>query len=170
MASSASCNVSTQTGSKHLPAEMVELLDVAVFSFASLSGLRSTHKVRGNPVVEGVCAMFASLLDCANTKTQATFRETSSNRLGGWRPGQEPSKELLTWVSSRLKLAKAKEMLRARGNPQIPSLLYQRVERWDEQRELVETKCYPQCWRCKRRCRFCRLKRKQAAVPSLRSE
>ena len=36
--------VSTQTGSKGLPAEMVALLDVAVFSFASLSSLRSTHK------------------------------------------------------------------------------------------------------------------------------
>ena len=77
------------------------------------------------------CSMFGSLVDSANTKT-ATFPETSSNRLADWRPRQEPLKELLTWVSSHLKLFKTKEMQRVRWNPQIPSLLYKKEERTKE--------------------------------------
>ena len=94
---------SASSGSlKRLPGDLSELLDVAVFSFASLSGLRASHKVRGDPVVDGVCAMFASLLQCADNTTKANL-EKAKDRLGGWTPGEEPTKELQTWASSRLK-------------------------------------------------------------------
>ena len=119
--------------------EIFRPVNVAVFSFASLSDLRSSHKVRGDPVVEGVCAMFGSLLNCANKRTVSTFREVSASRLGGWCPGQEPSRELKTWVSSRLKLAKTK-VLRARGNPQVRGLLAEKEEPWEKEKECVETK------------------------------
>ena len=112
------------------------------------------------------CSMFGSLVDSANTKT-ATFPETSSNRLADWRPGQEPLKELLTWFPRILNYSKQRK---CKGCDGIHRYLVSFTKRKSEQRKPVETKCHPHCWRCKHRCRFCRLKRKEAAVPSLRSE
>ena len=47
-----------------LSTEIVELLDVASYSFACLSGLHSTDKVRGDPILKGVCALFGRLSLC----------------------------------------------------------------------------------------------------------
>ena len=154
---------------KHLPGDLSELLNVAIFSFGSLSGLRASHKVRGDPVVDGVCAMFASLLQCADNTTKANL-EKAKDRLGGWTPGEEPTKELQTWASSRLNLAKNRGTIKSRDDPDIPGLLLEKRESWNECLQRVESVYRPRCWRCHRVCRFCRLRRRKPTVASLRAE
>ena len=133
---------SVSSGSlKRLPGDLSELLDVAVFSFASMSGLRASHKVHKDPVVDVVCAMSASLLQCANKKTKANLEK---DRLGGWTPGEETTTELQTWASSRLKLAKNRDRIKSR----------------DEFLQRVESVYRPCCWRC-------RLRQRKPTVASL---
>jgi len=52
-----------ETTSKRLPNELMELVDLAVFTFACQSGLRSTDTVQGDPVIVGVCAFLATFFD-----------------------------------------------------------------------------------------------------------
>ena len=87
---------------KRLPEEITELLDVAIFTFSCQSGLRSVHKIRGDPVLEGVSAFFGHLIRTANVELQAKLEELSPSRLGGWQPGQEATSQRLTLVSSRI--------------------------------------------------------------------
>ena len=100
---SASASVSTQTDNqkccKRLPQSIIELLDVAIFSFACLSGLRITDKVRGDPVVKGVCALFARLLSCASPQAMEAFAAVAPTRLANWKPGEEAAEELLLLCS-----------------------------------------------------------------------
>lgn len=133
--------ITSNKSSKRLPKDLVDLLDVAIFTFGCQSGLRSTHKVRGDPVLEGVSAFFGQLICTANEQVQAKFEEISSSRLGGWQPGKEPSNELLKWVSSRIRTLKEKDCISRDTNPTVPSLLRRSGG--------------PVCWRCKQYCRFC---------------
>ena len=94
MASAASnaCTAEKPTESRnpriHLSADLMELLEIAIFSFAGISGLRSMDKVRGGPILKGVCAMFAQLLSCASPATmEALIQPTTQARLGNWTPG-----------------------------------------------------------------------------------
>ena len=157
--------------SKRLPSQMTELMDIAIFSFATLSGLRSSHKVRGDPVVDGVCSLFGRLLGCASDETKQVFQKVLQARLGGWEQGTEPTKELATFISSRLKQAKEKKDLRSNDEPCAPEPLVKEKLTFLEEKEQVLKKFYPSCWRCKSRCHSCKL-RQTGTVPlrSLKSE
>ena len=147
-----------------LPPALMELLEIAIFSFASISGLRSTDKVRGDPIIKGVCAMFAQLLSCASPGTMDSLLQPKVQaRLGNWTPEKEPSPELLTLVSSKLKAMKARGQLSEKNPVAIPEALVEKTERMDERDERMKTRLHPRCWRCKRRCRFCR--RREGFVP-----
>lgn len=148
--------MASNPSSKRLPAELTELIDTAVFSFAAISGLRSKHKVRGNPVIDGVVLMFGRLLECSKENTKQLFQQVSAARLGGWQPGQEATKELHTFVSSRLKQAKEKQEIRERDEPHAPDTVIKKDHHFDEEKDRVITKRYPKCWRCKKKCRYCR--------------
>ena len=54
--SSESSGTSLSSKSKLVLPLVSDLLDLAIYSFGCQSGLRSNHKVRGDPVVEGVSA------------------------------------------------------------------------------------------------------------------
>ena len=86
MASSSSTSTAaTQTvpaKSKQVPASFSDLLDLAIYSFGCQAGLRSHHKVRGDPVLEGVAAMLGRMLLTSNSETQAAFEEMTPTRLG----------------------------------------------------------------------------------------
>ena len=156
MASCSATSSATTAGSKkRLPEELTELLDVAIYTFACQAGLRTGHKVRGNPVLEGVSAFFGQLIATANEDTKKQIQEISPERLGGWQPGEEPSPQLLTLVSSRIKLLKSKQLIREDDNPVVPTLLVDRIDRFDEEEERVRTTTLARCWRCQRNCRFC---------------
>ena len=150
--SSTSCQKSSK---KRLPDGISDLLDVAIFSFACQTGLRSCHKVRGSPVLEGVCAFFGQLLQTANEETMQKLQEISAERFGGWQPGEEPTPQVLTFVSSRMKTFKQKQLINEDRNPVVPSLLIERKERFDEVEDRVRTRTLPRCWRCQSRCEFC---------------
>ena len=107
MAGASGSSSSSQSNSrKNIPELVSELLDLAIFSFSCQTGLRSNHKIRGDPVLEGVAAFLGRLISCSNRETQAAFQELSPQRLGNWQPGIQPTKEVLTLISSRLKAAK----------------------------------------------------------------
>ena len=83
--SSTTCSASTQTISskgKQVPSAISDLLDLAIYSFSCQSGLRSCHKVRGNPVLEGVCALLGRMILTSNAETQTAFDEITPIRLG----------------------------------------------------------------------------------------
>lgn len=47
----------------------------------------------------------------------------TSMPLGNWKPGEIPTKELLTLISSRIEMQKKSGVISEAGNPQVPSLL-----------------------------------------------
>ncbi|KAL9963197.1 hypothetical protein ACROYT_G032375 [Oculina patagonica] len=146
----ASCSTATQTvpsTRRAVPALFSDILDVAIYSFSCQSGLRAHHKVRGDPVLEGVSAMLGRMLLTSNTKTQAAFEEMAPTRLGNWKPGQKPTKELLTLISSRMKNLKMKGNIREGRNPVVPSLLLEKKQFFNEEEDRVKTVLYPTCWR-----------------------
>ena len=85
MASSSTSSAAMQTElskSKLVPALISDLLDLAIYSFSCQSSLRSYHKVRGDPVLEGVSAILGRMLLTLNAETQASFEEMAPTRLG----------------------------------------------------------------------------------------
>ena len=83
--SSSTSSAATQTvpsKSKLVPPLISDLLDLAIYSFSCQSGLRSYHKVRGDPVLEGVSAFLGRMLLTSNAETQAAFQEIAPTRLG----------------------------------------------------------------------------------------
>jgi len=83
--SSTACSASTQTvpsKSKQVHTLISDLLDLAIYSFGCQSGLRSYHKVRGDPVLEGVSALLGRMLLSSNAETRAAFEEMTPLRLG----------------------------------------------------------------------------------------
>ena len=160
MAGASGSSSSSQSNSrKNIPELVPELLDLAIFSFSCQTGLRSNHKIRGDPVLEGVAAFLGRLISCSNRETQAAFQELSPQRLGNWPPGIQPTKEVLTLISSRLKAAKAKGVITER-RPVVPCLLAEKVEYFCEQEYRVKAKFYAKCWRCSRRCASCLARKK----------
>ena len=153
--SSTSCQKSSK---KRLPNSISDLLDVATFTFACQTGLRSCHRIRGNPLLEGVCAF--QLLQKANEETKQELQEISAKRLGEWQPGNEPMPQLLTFVSSPIKTWKEEQVIKENTYPEVPALLVEKKEKFDEEQDRVWTRTLPRCWRCQSRCRFC-LKRKR---------
>ena len=153
--SSTSCQKSSK---KRLPNSIFDLLDVATFTFACQTGLRSCHRIRGNPLLEGVCAF--QLLQKANEETKQELQEISAKRLGEWQPGNEPMPQLLTFVSSPIKALKEKQVIKENTNPEVPALLVEKKKKFDEEQDRVWTRMLSRCWRCQSRCRFC-LKRKR---------
>lgn len=142
--------------SKRLPPSLIELFDLAIFHLCLQTGLRATDKVRGDPVIEGVCAMFGDLLKCAKQETQDIFVQVSSKRFGNWLPGTQPTKQLSQFVSSRLQLNKTTGNIREIGGPLVPPSLVEHVQEFDEERDCVKTVARKAlCWRCKRACRNC---------------
>ena len=47
------------------------------FSFSCLAGIRSSHKLLDDPVVEGIASMFGQLLMVANEETKEAFHRLS---------------------------------------------------------------------------------------------
>ncbi|XP_031552682.1 uncharacterized protein LOC116289883 [Actinia tenebrosa] len=127
--------------------------------FVCQFGLRSYHKVRGDPVIEGVCAFFGRLLQCSSPVTLQVYEEVAAIRFGGWEPGSAPSKELLTLVSSRMKTLKSKGEIKESDNPEVPKLLLLKKDKYFEEADRVKTWYFLKRWRCDDRCDFCRNKR-----------
>ena len=92
---SGSSSCKAKNSKKNIPELVSERLDLAIFSFSCQSGLKSNHKIRGDPVLEGVAAFLGRLISCSNSETQTTFHELSPERLGNWQPGSDPTKERL---------------------------------------------------------------------------
>ena len=163
--SMATASSSPQSGNvknsrRKVPESIMDLLDVAVFSFGCQSGLRSTHKIRGDPVIEGVSAFFGRLLNCSNDDTKQLFKEISPSRFGGWQPGREASKELLNLVSSRVKTLKLKGAFNEHENLEVPDLLFEKTQKYLEEEDRIKTWRVPKCWRCAAQCEFCLNKKK----------
>lgn len=97
---------STTGSKKAVPDTVVELVDVAIYTFGCQSGLRLSHKIRGDPVLEGVACFLGQLLQTSNPETQEMFATISPDRFGGWTPRERPSKQLVTFISSRMKTLK----------------------------------------------------------------
>ena len=79
--------------------------------------------------------------------------------LGNWKPGEIPTKELLTLISSRIKMQKKNGEISEAGNPQVPSLLLEEEQSFSEEEDRVKYRYFPRCWRCGQHCQFC-IKRK----------
>ena len=121
---------STTGSKKAVPDTVVELVDVPIYTFGCQSGLRSSHKIRGDPVLEGVAGFLGQLLQTSNAETQEMFATISPDRFGGWTPRERPSKQLLTFISSRMKTLKTKPAVREDENPKVPSRLVDTRRIW----------------------------------------
>ena len=150
------------SGSKRIPPVLLELLDVAIYSFSCLSGLRSMHKIRGDPVIEGISCMFGQMLEAANQETKEAF-ERLGGRWGNWRPGQLPTESFSKYLSTRLRNKKGN--FSEDKDPSVPALLMEKKQRFEETPvERVITTNHPRCWRCSAKCRFCKARR-QKKIP-----
>ncbi|KAM7441927.1 hypothetical protein ABFA07_009044 [Porites harrisoni] len=161
--SSFTCSASTQTvvsKVKHVHHLFSDLLDLAIYSFGCQRGLRAHHKVRGGSVLEGVSAILGRMLLTRNPETKAAFEEITPTRLGNWKPGEIPTKELLTLISSRIEMQKKSGVISEAGNPQVPSLLLEEEQSFSEEEDRVKYRYFPRCWRCGQHCQFC-IKRKK---------
>lgn len=135
MAGAAGSSSGTETNSKkNIPEMFSDLLDLAMFSFSCQSGLKSNHKIRGDPVLEGVAAFLGRLISCSNPETQAALKKMSPERLGNWQPGNQPTKEVRTLISSRLKTAKSRRVISER-KPVVLSLVAEKVEFFCEEED-----------------------------------
>lgn len=76
--------ISGPSKKKASPHAFSELLDVAVYSFCCQASVRAQHKVRGDPVLEGVAAMLGRLISTSNPATESAFYEMTSSRLGNY--------------------------------------------------------------------------------------
>lgn len=134
---------------KRLPIAISNLLDVAVYSFGSMKGLRDDHRVQSTEVVDGVCLMFGDLVENAKKEVRDEF-ESLGARFGGWKPKQSPTKELFTFVQSRLKKWKLKKGFNKTSEPMMaPALVH--FNDSDEEGENGK----PRCWRCSSFCENC---------------
>ena len=134
---------------KRIPLMISHLLDVAVYSFGSMKGLREGHRVQSTEVVDGVCLMFGNLLANAKKEVQDEF-ELLGPRFGGWKPRQPPTKELSTFVQSRPKKWKEKKGFSKTSEPMMaPALVH-----FNDSDEEMENGT-PKCWRCSSFCKNC---------------
>lgn len=124
------------------------LLDVAVYSFGSMKGLRGDHQVQSKEVVDGVCLMFGNLVTNPKTEVQDEF-ELLGPRFGGWKPRQPPTRELFTFVQSRLKKWKKKGFSKTSEPMMARALVH-----FNDSDEEMENGT-PKCWRCSSFCKNC---------------
>ena len=155
--SSTLCHKSSK---KRLLNSISDVLHVALFTFACQTGLRSCHKICGNPVLEGVCAFFGQLLQTANEETKQELQEISTERLGEWQPDNEPMPRLLMFISSWIKALKEKQVIKENTNPEVPALLVKK-KKFDEEQDRVRTRMLPRCWRCQSGWQFCLKQKRQ---------
>lgn len=134
---------------KRIPSKISHLLDVAVYSFGSMKGLRDDHRVQSTEVVDGVCLMFGNLVTNAKQEVRDEF-ELLRPRFGGWKPKQPPTRELFTFVQSRLKKWKKKKGFCKTSEPMMAQAL---VHFNDSDEELKNG--IPKCWRCSSFCKNC---------------
>ena len=127
-------------------------------SLASL-GIRASHKIRGDPMIDGVAAFLGRLVSCSSTESKTEFESFLPARLGNWQPELQPTEEPRTLISSRLKTAKAKGVINEK-RPVVPSILKDKQEIFCEEEERVKTRFFSTCWRCSRRCQFFIARRK----------
>ena len=80
---------STTGSKKAVPDTVVELVDVPIYTFGCESGLRSSHKIRGDPVLEGVAGFLGQLLQTSNPETQEMFATISPDCLVDGQPGRD---------------------------------------------------------------------------------
>ena len=130
-----------------------------IHSAASLAWDQAT-KIWGDPVLEGVAGFLGQLLQTSNAETQEMFATISPDRFGGWTPRERPSKQLLTFISSRMKTLKTKQAVREDENPKVPSRLVDTRNVYDGHEECVVTRYHPRCWRCGQRCDFYKQQKK----------
>ena len=74
--------------------------------------------------------------------------------VGNWRPGEIPTKELLTLISSWIKTQK-KGIIRKAENPQVLSLVLEEKQSYSEGEDCVRYKYFPRGWRCGQHYQFC---------------
>ena len=124
-----------------------------IHSAASLAWDQAT-KIWGDPVLEGVAGFLGQLLQTSNAETQEKFATISPDRFGGWTPRERPSKQLLTFISSRMKALYVR----------MKTLKYQVVwltrDVYDGHEECVVPRYHPRCWRCGQRCDFYKQQKK----------
>ena len=77
-----------------------------------------------------VCVIFACLL-------YIHILILTSLPVGNWRPGEIPTKELLTLISSRIKTQQKKGVIREAENPQVPSLVLEQKHSYSEDEDRV---------------------------------
>ena len=134
---------------KRMPLAISNLLDGAVYSFGSMKGLREDHRVQSTEVVDGVCLMFGNLVANAKKEVQDEF-ELLAPRFGGWNPRKPPTRELFTFVQSRLKKWKKKKGCCKTSEPMMAPALVQ----FNDSDEEMENGT-PKCWRCSNFCKNC---------------
>ena len=130
-----------------------------IHSAASLAWDQAT-KIWGDPVLEGVASFLGQLLQTSNAESQEMFATISPDRFGGWTPRERPSKQLLTFISSRMKTLKTKQAVREDENPKVPSRLVDTRNVYDGHEECVVTRYHPRCCRCGQRCDFYKQQKK----------
>ena len=139
----------SESPSNMFPQMLRNLLDVAIYSFASTKGLRSDHRIQSTEVVDGVCLMFGNLVLNAKEEVRKEF-ELHNKRFGGWKPKLPPTKELFKFLQSRLRTWKRKNGFKKTDDPMMAKELI----------HFEETDCdfvngKPMCWRCSIPCRNC---------------
>lgn len=85
-------------------------------------------------MIDGVAAFLGRLVSCSSTESKTEFESFLPARLGNWQPELQPTEELRTLISSRLKTAKAKGVINEK-RPVVPSILKDKQEIFCEEEE-----------------------------------
>ena len=99
-----------------------DLFNVAIYSFASMNGLRVGHCIQLTEVVHGVCLLFGNFILHIKQKLQDQF-ELQRTRFRWWKPKLPSTKELFTFIQSRLGLWRSKDGLKKVKDPRMAPLL-----------------------------------------------
>jgi len=105
-----------------------DLLGLAIFSFTGQSGIRASHKIRGDPVSS---AFLGRLISCSSAQSRAEFESFLAARLGSWQPESQPTQEPRNLISSRMKGVINEK------RPVVPSILKDKEEIFCEEEERV---------------------------------
>lgn len=85
-------------------------------------------------MIDGVAAFLGRLVSCSSIESKTEFESFLPARLGNWQPELQPTEELRTLISSRLKTAKAKGVINEK-RPVVPSILKDKQEIFCEEEE-----------------------------------
>lgn len=106
----ASSSRGSKSPSNMFPQMLQNLLD-AIYSFASMKGLRSGHCIQSTEVVDSVWLMFGNLVLNAREEVQKEF-ELHNERFGGWKAKLLRAKSCLCLSSRVCILRRGKMVLR----------------------------------------------------------